>query len=766
MKSKINIKNNINHKNLSLEIDKMYSTSSLFKPNKTISNFIYSIDLINNNIKQEYKSSFIQKNNKIENLTKKQKKLFPISNSKTNIPFNIKDKQKNDSGIKIEKFKTKFIKEIKLNLENGNITNKNNFKNKLETINDYNTKKIMNKKIPMNKVNQFNYKFQDFNTTRTSYNNNPLSKYNSNYIRNKNDRKNKYQIKIIKSSYFKEKINNTIKTEINDSKIVNKTIYGKLKLNKKDDKNKLCGNKNVIKIKEISNFEEMNKNEIKLITKKKTFVPSQISFKSNNYFNFKTINNSQSNKKDESYPYLNEDRFNKKNKFISNKTKINIRNNSIFDNKFQYKYDNLEICKNVDIVKYNKINITNDKNKKLNIKNKINKNKTNIIPKKTLKNLEKLNLEEKKNKELNLLKLKLIKIKKEKNINNYIQKKNIKNNIEKNDIEEFLDIGTEHKNVINKIKQNNFDVNKPKENNMKYTLLKEFENEEDNLNINKSQIEKIVIGRIDSYKDIIETDELNKSFKLRSKSSFALHKKITEKLIKKEKLEKKNDKNMKSFSNNKTSFVSMHILEDNSSEIEDLYFDNDDYRMNEELLNIENEYEFKDMTNYENESKINKENNLLTFHVSKISFNKKNENKDKQYKTIENINNNSNNIISLKEINKDLKNLNNKKKNDNNKLLCKNKNLKTNKINNNNNNKNMNKFTKKNKNNNTNKNINEIIRNNKIDKKKIEIISNNNNIIINNFNKNVKDYLFSKTDNHNDDCKLIKSKINKIIKNK
>ena len=275
-------------------------------------------------------------------------------------------------------------------------------------------------------------------------------------------------------------------------------------------------------------MKKKKKKEKKIIKEKKTFVPSQISFKSNNYFNFKTINNSQSNKKDESYPYLNEDRFNKKNKFISNKTKINIRNNSIFDNKFQYKYDNLEICKNVDIVKYNKINITNDK--KLNIKNKINKNKTNIIPKKTLKNLEKLNLEEKKKKEL-----KLIKIKKEKTINNYIQEKNIKNNIEKNDIEEFLDIGTEHKNVINKIRQNNFDVNKPKENNMKYTLLKEFENEEDNLNINKSQIEKIVIGRIDSYKDIIETDELNKSFKLRSKSSFALHKKITEKLIKKEK---------------------------------------------------------------------------------------------------------------------------------------------------------------------------------------------------------------------------------------
>ena len=66
--------------------------------------------------------------------------------------------------------------------------------------------------------------------------------------------------------------------------------------------------------------------------------------------------------------------------------------------------------------------------------------------------------------------------------------------------------------LINEIKINNFDVNKPKEQNMKYTLYKEFKEENENENESskpESHLSKIIIGEIESYKDIIEKDKIN-----------------------------------------------------------------------------------------------------------------------------------------------------------------------------------------------------------------------------------------------------------------
>ena len=64
--------------------------------------------------------------------------------------------------------------------------------------------------------------------------------------------------------------------------------------------------------------------------------------------------------------------------------------------------------------------------------------------------------------------------------------------------------------LINNIKINNFDIKKPKEENMKYTLIKsEIDNfDENNSSINKSKIDKIIIGNIEGYKDIIESDRM------------------------------------------------------------------------------------------------------------------------------------------------------------------------------------------------------------------------------------------------------------------
>ena len=78
---------------------------------------------------------------------------------------------------------------------------------------------------------------------------------------------------------------------------------------------------------------------------------------------------------------------------------------------------------------------------------------------------------------------------------------------------DFLESEQElNKDLINEIRINNFDVNKPKEQNMKYTLYKEFKEENENENDSskpESHASKIIIGKIESYKDIIEKDRIN-----------------------------------------------------------------------------------------------------------------------------------------------------------------------------------------------------------------------------------------------------------------
>ena len=87
--------------------------------------------------------------------------------------------------------------------------------------------------------------------------------------------------------------------------------------------------------------------------------------------------------------------------------------------------------------------------------------------------------------------------------------KNTSNNSRISDNDEFVtyefDIGNEQNNKINGVKTNNFDVKKPKEENLKFTFMKD----DIESNISVSQASKIVIGKIDGYKDIIETDIKN-----------------------------------------------------------------------------------------------------------------------------------------------------------------------------------------------------------------------------------------------------------------
>jgi hypothetical protein len=740
MKSKININKNLNHKFFSLKNNTINSTNSLVNPNKTIFNFISSVDLLNNGLKSEYKSSFVQTSiikDKFPISIKIPQKLFTISNSRKKIPNKIKGSQNNDSEIKRRKFQVRLKKDIKLNLENS-IINKNKIKDKIEPI-KRTTKKIINKntffleKKPSKNVS--NCKYYDYNTTRASYTNNPISIYNNNSIKNKDIKKKKYQIKIlIKKSLNNEKTFNIIKTDKNENGIINKIIHNKIKLNKNDEKN-------VIK-KDSHNFEEINKKELKILSKKATFVQSDTSSRFNNYFNSKIKNSNKSNKKKDYFSSFINSYTKDIKKYLINKKKINIRNHNqeyytISNSNFSKNNTNLDLFKNIDFQIFNKNAIEEYNNKNANTNKKIQKNKTNI--KGNEYNLKRVNLEEEeKNKKINVLKFKIIKNLKEKS---NIFEKDREKDYDKNDGEDILDIETEHKNEINKIKANNYEINKPKEINLKYTLLKDPDYEEDNLNVNKSQIEKIVIGKIDGYKDIIESDELNRICKLRSKSSFDIHNKMN-KLIKKEKADKNNDKNMKSFSNNKTSFVSMHILEDNSSEIEDLDFDNN----NEQLLNIENEYEFENMNTYENEAKNINEINLLPFQESKISFCKYHDRNDRKFKTDGNM---DKDILSLINIKKDINKMDDKRKN----ITKKSSHLGAANL-------------KANKNSKTIKNVNKTKNTNKINEKAIEFNTKNKNNILNKFNEKGKHCALSKNDNNINNIKFIKTKIDKIINKK
>jgi hypothetical protein len=103
----------------------------------------------------------------------------------------------------------------------------------------------------------------------------------------------------------------------------------------------------------------------------------------------------------------------------------------------------------------------------------------------------------------------------EKNEKNINPKTSINSlNISKDSFDFLLESITKSKkneniqNLINDIKINNFNIKKPREENMKFTLLKSKneENEDGTSEINKS---KIIIGNIEGYKDIIESDKIN-----------------------------------------------------------------------------------------------------------------------------------------------------------------------------------------------------------------------------------------------------------------
>lgn len=820
MKIKKNINQGAYEKIFGHHNNNINSINKFYFPYLENSNYISLTELLKNNMKKEYKTSFIQNTfindgNSKDNNNNNQK-IYQKSNSRTN--GNLKKKINNDSEIKREKFKTKFIKEIILDLENSSIydsiskNSKKDNKYNSHQKNEYIKKKFLDKiknsniiYIPNKKEVKYKYfnkninmnDLHEYNTSRgffPVYNN-----YNSNYNnsdKNSEIKKNNNILMINKDKKNSQNINiEDAKNGINEIKPINN--YKKIKLNiterklvispKRESNMSKEENLKTNEIKKLNNNKELssitiNEHESKMTSIKRNFLEKDIPSK---YYNFLTCKNTielenenrtNSYKKCHYYPSFIESNIKGLTKFNTNKKKLFIKNRKNskkgnYSNSFVRKHSSKgNIIFDTSNSKRGRNTNLNDKNKnkdlpRKNIDNKDNKNNIkdkNLISKKHSKYLGSLYLKEEKKdkKKINIIKLNKKKPEKDnKNEINYIHQTEDKkiDNINEEELNFVLDIESENKNVINLIKTNKFDVNKPKENNMKFTLLKDLEDEEDNKEINKSQIGNIIIGEIEGYRDIIESDKINKNLNLRSKSSLDIHNEKEKKLLIKRKFKRNTNciKNLKTFTNDKKiKFLNIHILEDNSNEIEDLeYENNNNMRINGQWIDIENEYEFEDMTTYENETKINNDNNnLIPFHESKISFCHYYDKNHDQYKPYEN---NDTDITSLVLLNKELNKLDYKLNYINKKriIMNNNNNLKNNKvlkyikknniINNNYNNLNLKNSPKRNNNYKTNIN-NNVEFNNQIFRSKREYKNlnlNKNNIIKKNKNNNNKECL-------------------------
>ena len=184
-------------------------------------------------------------------------------------------------------------------------------------------------------------------------------------------------------------------------------------------------------------------------------------------------------------------------------------------------------------------------------------------------------------------------------------KKSILSNDENfdDDIDEEANIDTENSKPIgvNLIKANYFNVEKPHEENLKYTLYKEksallIDEDELEFDIKQCDISKIIIGEIEPFRDIIEADKINLYKHQRSKSSFNLKSKMSKK---------------------KFNFENIHILEE-GHQIDDLEGEDS---VDDNLSEVNDGFDDDDIIGFGDNS--NSVKRLLPYHISKISFCKK-----------------------------------------------------------------------------------------------------------------------------------------------
>ena len=393
------------------------------------------------------------------------------------------------------------------------------------------------------KKNILNKDYLNFNSKRPKSEKNSSAKSYSKKLKNK---KNNFTSR--KTYYRNPKINTSLKPKIS---IIQKIKTCNFKSPKKSKNNKIIKTMNKKEKCLMNTFRNINNN--KIITK----VPNKNNthkINENNNITSKKIIKINNSRKSEykkliclpSRICVSLDSIISKNTINKNKMKINTnsydKNKKITINKspkINLKY--MEKKLNTEIIKKNKkyLKVKYDQTKKENVNLKKTKQncKYNKIENKTVNSNKrnKRNINSKKYDSNNNSKLlsengstnyKSIKSKKKlkfnkNNIystpnNNIRNKKNVKfiKNVNDNTYKMFEFIKeNDMEEKINVIKINNFDLNKPKDENLKFTFVKDDKQSD----LSVSRASKVMIGKIEGYKDIIEIDQKKNLYKLYNK---------------------------------------------------------------------------------------------------------------------------------------------------------------------------------------------------------------------------------------------------------
>ena len=477
---------------------------------------------------------------------------------------------------------------------------------------DYST---LNNESSFNPNKSRSYYYHSFRTNRTSNNlQKKMKKIRASKLKKLLRKKNEIFDKNLKHGKPSE---NNIKLKEGRDKAKNHLIFEKLYNNESNIEtiskmNKMFLNKSTIK--NIEKIYKTNTSQQKAPLKNAKNPVAFHQNKKKDSSELKTIRKTLQKKKNNlDGPTTNRSSINSSHKNYNFKhiIKENVMGNKSYKNSNNNLKDKIKQLNNQDLFKRN-----NKKNIKL-IGNYNNKRMTTCNNSNKISKTEENNQKNKKNK------TKTKKIPKNENYKNHKEKKdsfmdklelNSKIFMEKNDKETD----------INYIKINEFNVKKPKEMNLKYTILKNgIQTEKSMEEISES---KIIIGNIEGYKDIIESDKLNNN------------------LIQKDKFINQKDFFNSDYNNinkgtNKNSTLSLNLNDkkieknkmSNNIDILEIYNDNN----NGFILN---DSEIKSFLNYDKDGndkaepsitfrklkeKYNNDNEILPLNAKKLSIEKK-----------------------------------------------------------------------------------------------------------------------------------------------
>ena len=476
------------------------------------------------------------------------------------------------------------------------------------------------------------------------------NKYNYiNKVSNNTDTKKeiKYYIHQPKSINKKK----TIALSSNNNHIINKPLYRAT--SNEYQKNEIKKSKNEEKPEIISQYRRNNKEIDNYNTKRNIYIKLNNDNLSFNKNIFSTDNNTNSNTNYNSNNNSNNNTI--KLRYIY-KSKNIINSNEKTDNIFKSNQKEKE-----------KIFFTQKQNKSREIIGKIERKKLSFdILDNNNKNINKENIKKicndniSNSPEINQNNL-IIKIDNKKYNNNYSKRNNNKKinkkeenniNIEDNGYQFITENEQGVNNGINSVKTNNFIINKPKEENLKFSSIKEYLNDnEEATEISPSQISKIIIGQIEGYKDIMDED---KNININDKSKTILE------LLSKYSFSFMNNNNKPSIENNSN----LTFLEENSdinlnlTNSKNISSDNNIPNLTN-IKNVEEDYDSEDLSIIF-KNNIKSINTHSKVYLNKIIYNKSNNKKSSKTNIHNNniknsMNTNNTTISSGKNINKDNK---------------------------------------------------------------------------------------------------------------